>query len=455
MNGERYFAAPLNWLSHGGKLLAISRRRPRWAVLNETAAALVHSCDSAEGRTIEDIEATFKKRFGPVTRPDLANWLGQLEESELLSRRPDGPVPAAASGFDSYRVEHVYLELLARCNLRCMHCFMGGAPEREERLEPEEVTALLEDFAAEGGRYVTLSGGEPLIYPEFAAVARKVTALGLHGTVITNGISLRPSMLALLDSLGFNLAVSLDGITPAVNKRIRGRVSAPVVAVIEQALERLGPERVILSFTPVKANLEELPVLFDFIEQKGIRRLNLSIYEEVGRAAQFAAELTLDAAQRRRLMEIVYHKAVALAGRVEIDLNDTRDILSQFSADRSTVELHPLWRGVRVTSSGEVFPSSFGAVEQFRLGNIRRTPFGTLLRSEVLSQLYAALLDRDAKTEKCRDCAWRQICRGGSVASAYCATGELYAPDAYCEAYLAVFPAIAVALAEFETGRPA
>ncbi|HXZ00014.1 MAG TPA: radical SAM protein [Stellaceae bacterium] len=455
MTGERYFAAPLSWLAHDGKLLAISRLRPRWAVLNETAAALVHSCDAEEGRSIEDIEAAFRRRFGPVARPELAEWLGRLEESELLFRRPGGTLPAAPSGFDGYRVEHVYLELLARCNLRCVHCFMGGAPEREERLEPEEVTALLEEFAAAGGRYVTLSGGEPLIYPEFAAVARKVAALSLHGTVITNGVSLRPSALALMDSLGFNLAISLDGITPAVNKRIRGRGSAPVIAAIEQALERLGPERVILSFTPVKANLEELPALFDFIEQKGIRRLNLSIYEEVGRAAEFAPELTLDAADRRRLMHIVYHKAVALAGRVEIDLNDTRDILSQFSAERSTVELHPLWRGVRITSSGEVFPSSFGAVERFRLGNIRQTPLGTLLRSAVLSELYAALLDRDAKTEKCRDCAWRQICRGGSVASAYCATGELYAPDAYCDAYLAVFPAVAVALAELETGRRA
>ena len=57
-------------------------------------------------------------------------------------------------------------------------------------------------------------------------------------------------------------------------------------------------------------------------------------------------------------------------------------------------------------------------------------------------------LDRDAKTPKCRDCTWRQICRGGSVASAFCASGQIYSPDAYCDAYLDVFPRVAVALAD-------
>jgi radical SAM protein with 4Fe4S-binding SPASM domain len=325
---------------------------------------------------------------------------------------------------------------------------MGGAPEREEALAPEDVFALLDGFAARGGQYVTLSGGEPLLYRRFADVARYVAGLKLYGTVISNGTVLRNEPLKMLDQLGFNVAISVDGITPEVNKAIRGRSPAKTIDAIDRTLGMIGPERFILSFTPVKANIGELPRLFDFIESRGIRRLNLSLYESVGRAVDHADMLTLEADDRLRFIRAVYEKAIEWVGRVEIDFNDTRNILSQFSENRCSSELHPLWRGVRVTSSGEVFPSSFGAVEQFRLGNLHETPFEQLLASDVLTSLYADLLGRESKTPKCRECVWRQICRGGSVASAYCANGEIHSPDAYCDAYLEVFPQVALRLAD-------
>ena len=46
--GGYYFAAPTNWLAQDGKLLAISRVRSRWSVLNETAAAIVRYCENAQ-----------------------------------------------------------------------------------------------------------------------------------------------------------------------------------------------------------------------------------------------------------------------------------------------------------------------------------------------------------------------------------------------------------------------
>lgn len=451
MNMERFRAEPLDWLDHGGRKIAISRARPRWAVLNKTAEAIVRDCDRLTGRRFADIRANFQSRFGPVASAELEGWLRALVEAGLLRDGADERDGAAPADFNTYRVEHVYIELLARCNLRCVHCFMGGAPERSEALEVAEVEALLDTFAGSGGKYVTLSGGEPLLYRHFEEVARHLSSLGLYGTTISNGTVLKPHRLALLDELGFNLAISIDGITPEVNRRIRGRDPAKAIDAIDRALDRLGPERVVLSFTPVKANLSEIDNLFAFVERKGIRRLNLSLYETVGRAVEFDRLLTLDDADRVTLMRAVYRQAIAWAGRVEIDFNDTRDVLSQFSADRTTAELHPLWRGVRVTSSGDVYPSSFGAVDRFRLGNIRTASFAELLGSETLRELYEALCDRDEKTAKCRDCTWRQICRGGSVASAYNESGEIYSPDAYCSAYLAVFPDVAVALAELAT----
>lgn len=449
MSERVYSAVPLGWVHHADRHLAISRVHAHWAALNGSAASLLKACEG-RGRTLDDLRAELAPQFGAVAPEDLAIWLDNLAEVGLLEAEHATPAPGASA---DYRVEHVYLELLARCNLRCVHCFMGGAPEREEELTPDQVFALLDQFADRGGQYVTLSGGEPLLYRRFDDVARHVADRGINGAVITNGVSLREDQLHLLDRLGFNIAISIDGITPSINEAIRGRGPAKPIESIDRTLAAVGADRFVLSYTPVKANLADMPRLFDFIESRGIRRLNLSIYEAVGRAADHADMLSLDADDRLRLIRMVYDKAIDWIGKVEIDFNDTRNVLSQFSAGRAGPDVHPLWRGVRVTSSGDVFPSSFGAVERFRLGNVNDDSFAQLLESDVLAKLYANLVDRDAKIPKCRDCVWRQICRGGSVASAFCTYGEMHAPDAYCEAYLDVFPKVALALADL-AGAP-
>ncbi|MDJ0626796.1 MAG: radical SAM protein [Rhodobacter sp.] len=440
----RYRAAPMSWVDHDGQLLALSKTSPAWALVNTTARSISEFCANPDGRSLDEVRSWFEGRFGPVESTELQGWLGALADGGLLAT--EAPRPAEARPSRAYSVEHMYLELLARCNLRCLHCFMGGAPERTEAFELDQALALIDTHAGQGGRYVTLSGGEPLIYRDIGTVIDHVAERGLYGTLITNGVRLTEDDLDRLDHAGFNLAVSLDGIDPEVNNRIRGKGAENAKASLLRGLERLGPDRIVLSFTPVKANMGELDALFAFIEEHGIRRLNLSIYEAVGRAEEHTDLLSLDAEDRLRLVHAVYGNAVKLAGRVEIDLNDTRSVLNRFNRDAGSEDLHPLWRGVRVTSSGDVYPASFGAVEKFHLGNVFERPFEDILNSPVLTDLYETLTGRVQKTPKCSVCDWSQICRGGSVAAAFCATGNMFSPDPYCDAYLEVFPKVLVAL---------
>ncbi|POF29676.1 radical SAM/SPASM domain-containing protein [Roseibium marinum] len=451
MTGHGYVTPPLAWLEHGGDTLALSRVNRRWAVLNPAAAAIIQSC-GRPGATAQAIHSRFEARFGPVPGDRFVAWLDDLEATGLLVRNGQVSKTAQEPSPASYSVVHAYIEMLARCNLRCVHCFMGGAPERTEILTVREIKSIIDDLQAAGGRFVTLSGGEPVLHPDFPEIARYVTDQGLSGTVISNGTTLRPALLKLIDTLGFNLAISLDGVSDAVNKKIRGTTARRIIRVIDQALETLGPDRFTLSFTPVKSNLNEIEPLLEFVEARGIRRVNISVYEEVGRASAHASELSLSEEDRVQLMEVLFRRAIDLIGKTEIDLNDTRNILSQFIPDLCDDSVHPLWRSVRITSSGEVFPGSFGAVEHFRLGNIRETPFSDLLKSKRLSELRAMLGRRVERTPECKNCEWRQICRGGSVAAAFCATGEINAPDPHCRGYRAVFPKVAVALANRAPG---
>ena len=467
---RRYFAEPVGYVvTHSGnEVLAINQRKPAWASLNKSAASLLNVCGEVRGQTLADIHHRYRRTVGngPISDiSEVAQALADLESAGLVTHLDDNGTSSGlefnklsptADNANAFVVEHLYLELLARCNLRCRHCYMSGSPERREQLEAHEVISLISQFKELGGQYATLSGGEPLLYSGFADVARELVEQGLNGTVITNGTALRSRHIKLLSELDIQLAISLDGMSPTTNDAIRGiGTYNKILRAIDLALAGLGPDRVILSFTPSKLNLSDLPYLFEFARERGIRRINLSLIERAGRGAENWDKLEFSEAEREQLVQIVYNAALDSVGILEVDFNDTRNILEVFTTDNTPDQLHPLWRGVRLNSSGDCYPSAVGSEgRQFWLGNVRDTTLADILSSPVLARLYQGLTDRFQRIPKCRSCVWKQLCRGGRLPATFYATGELYSPDTYCSGYLKTYPAVALRLARLEPKRP-
>jgi len=102
----------------------------------------------------------------------------------------------------------VALELTHRCNYRCRHCYLpehtGGG-----ELSLGRLLRLLEELAEAGTLFLTLTGGEPLLRPEWSEVARRARALGFAVTVLTNGSLVDDAAADLLADLGTSVGVSL------------------------------------------------------------------------------------------------------------------------------------------------------------------------------------------------------------------------------------------------------
>lgn len=114
-----------------------------------------------------------------------------------------------------------YVLFLAGCPLRCLYCHNPDTRHMHDGT-PTSSAAVLEDIAATAGflRHghggVTLSGGEPLVQPEFcAALFRGCKVLGLHTALDTSGFLgshaddylLADTDLVLLDIKAFREAV--------------------------------------------------------------------------------------------------------------------------------------------------------------------------------------------------------------------------------------------------------
>ncbi len=96
---------------------------------------------------------------------------------------------------DSYKRVHDYLRisLTDNCNLRCFYCM----PEEDydftpasRLMQPAEIETLAKIFVAEGVTKIRLTGGEPLVRKDAAAIITALGALPVELTLTTNGARL-------------------------------------------------------------------------------------------------------------------------------------------------------------------------------------------------------------------------------------------------------------------------
>src|SRR5204863_9358880 len=116
-------------------------------------------------------------------------------------------------------LRNLRLSVTDRCNLRCEYCM----PEddyvwlpREDVLQFEETAALVDVFIALGVDKVRLTGGEPLLRRDLAALVRMLAVKpGLADLALTTNGVLLADQIDALKSAGLGRAtVSLDTLRP-------------------------------------------------------------------------------------------------------------------------------------------------------------------------------------------------------------------------------------------------
>ncbi len=84
------------------------------------------------------------------------------------------------------------------CNLRCTWCdtpYTSWRPEGEDR-SIDQILSTLQDWPA--ARHVVVTGGEPMIQPEIAALMERLRAIGMHTTIETAGTVFTPVVCDLM-----------------------------------------------------------------------------------------------------------------------------------------------------------------------------------------------------------------------------------------------------------------
>lgn len=94
----------------------------------------------------------------------------------------------------------VHLDLTYRCNERCVHCYLDH-DDRGEMTTPE-IFDVLRQLADAGVFFLSLSGGEVLLRPDFFEIVERARQLLFNVKVKTNGTMIHEKEAARLRQLG-------------------------------------------------------------------------------------------------------------------------------------------------------------------------------------------------------------------------------------------------------------
>ncbi|MDA8077444.1 MAG: radical SAM protein [Nitrospiraceae bacterium] len=119
------------------------------------------------------------------------------------------------------------LELTYRCNNNCVHCFCslpaGDETAKQRELTTAEIRALFDEMASMGALWLLITGGEPLLRPDFGEIYRYARQKGFLVSFFTNGTMISRDIVDILASYPpFVVEITLYGATEETCEKVTG-----------------------------------------------------------------------------------------------------------------------------------------------------------------------------------------------------------------------------------------
>jgi radical SAM protein with 4Fe4S-binding SPASM domain len=346
----------------------------------------------------------------------------------------------AAQQSNINKFSHLFLEMTARCNLRCKHCYMEAGLAQPNEVALHEMIRLIDEFAELGGIFVTLSGGEPLMYRNWPVVAQHAAACGLRLSMMTNGTYLDESVLATIRRLDIGVGLGLDGVRPETHDANRGKGSfADSMAALDLMVASGYQHNVTICFSALRFNVYDLPGVVNVMMVRGLPRLYVSLIEDRGRASTFRKGLELTEDQKIWLLQYLYQISRQLQGRLNVEVTHHVPIYQRLLLGDAAGPESDRNMTIRMESQGELYLSAYMGAAELMVGKVGSRPLKAVLNSDLASNIIAACSNREERIPKCTRCVYKHLCKGGSAVLAYSKSGSFEEVDEFCEARIALF----------------
>ena len=154
------------------------------------------------------------------------------------------------------------------CNLRCTFCDLW---ENFINMDVDKLDPILCSAQAIGTKVLVLTGGEPMLHPQWDEVVQRADSLGMSVNMTTNGTLVEKQWTRVMKSRLTSISVSLDGLEKTHDdlRKQKGAWKKTVAA-----LKRLKEETAFdlsVYFVATNKNVFELIELYEFVRTMGVR----------------------------------------------------------------------------------------------------------------------------------------------------------------------------------------
>jgi radical SAM protein with 4Fe4S-binding SPASM domain len=330
----------------------------------------------------------------------------------------------------------LFIEITNKCHMYCRHCSSEASASNKEYIPPEQLFKLIDQGIPLGLKHISLSGGEPLLYPELFSILEYAKQLNLETCIYSCGIMEHSCELGPIDTdiisglkkLNIRKIIfSIHGATDDTHDYItqtKGSFRIALESIKKSLTANLPTE---IHMVPMKVNFKEIPKLIELADTLGVNQVSLLRLVPQGRCKEQITELLLNETQTKEMVTMVRSLETKFTNtkiRLGAPFNCVNwDNITPCSASKNKL---------LISATGEIFPC-----EAFKwLKGTRNKIYDYTLKDLwVNDQLMNQLRNFTPENiEFCSDCQMLTKCQGGCPGQRMLLNGSIYVgPEFLCQ----------------------
>ena len=251
------------------------------------------------------------------------------------------------------QLNKVFFNITRRCPLHCSHCWAGTRSPQVKELPAERLAELIGQAIALRFRNIVITGGEPLVYPEFDRLIGQLKSLDKKGAALVLRSSfvlpVSEEKMKQIAHVFDRVIVSIDGTRQSHDAR-RGRGSYDrTVGNLESFAKMYGPEKLGLwaVLEPARRDGAEGNAVRELGKRLGIRSIHFDPLKPMGNSGSLCfgeCDITGDLPEEAAALRVRPNCGLGHILHIEPDgkayacyaCMDERSILADLSSDSLT-----------------------------------------------------------------------------------------------------------------------
>lgn len=181
------------------------------------------------------------------------------------------------------QITNINIELTNKCGLQCAHCSSSSSFDGTDYISPEKVRRLLGEGKELGAKCLSISGGDPLLYPYLHEIIDHAKCTGYtirlytSGIITNDGVELRTidentlqTFVGKIDTIIFSLHSYLANIHDEITGK-KGSFNLTIAAIRAAVNAGIITE---IHTVPMSINYKEIPGLINLAEGLGVKRVS-------------------------------------------------------------------------------------------------------------------------------------------------------------------------------------